>query len=78
MNIMNMPGFTAENSIYKTRGRYCMSTAFDSQNASANVQPALPRICGVLSELLWGAYNEGAYNMGEFWQNVMEGAGCFR
>lgn len=54
-----------------------MATTFDAQNASANVQPALPRICGVLSELVWGAYNEGAYNRGEFWLNVMEGAGCF-
>lgn len=73
-----MPGFTAENSIYKTKERYCMATAFDSQNASANVQPALSRICDVLSELVWAAYNEGAYNRGEFWLNVMERASCFR
>jgi hypothetical protein len=59
---MNMPGFTAENSIYETRGRYRMATAFDSQNASADVQPALPKICGVLSELVWAAY--AAYNEG--------------
>jgi len=78
MNTMNMPGFTAENSIHKTREGYCMTTAFDAQNASANVQPALPRICDALAELVWGAYNEGAYNRGEFWSNVMERAGCFR
>lgn len=75
--IMNMPGFTAENSIYDTLGRFCMATAFDSQNTSANVQPALPKICHVLAELVWGAYNEGAYNRAEFWGNVMERAGCF-
>ena len=77
MNNMNMPGFTAENSIYENRGRYGMATAFDSQNASANVQPAVRRLCEVLSELTWGAYNEGAYNRAEFWGNVMESAGCF-
>ncbi len=78
MNTMNMPGFTADNSIHKTSERYYMATAFDSQNAPANVQPALPRICDVLAELVWGAYNEGAYNRGEFWLNVMERGGCFR
>ncbi len=77
MNTMNMPAFTAENSIYKSEGRYCMATAFDSQNASTNVQPALPRICDRLSELVWDAYNEGAYNRSEFWSNVMERVGCF-
>jgi len=55
-----------------------MHTAFNFQTDSANVQPALPRICGVISELVWNAYNEGAYNRGEFWLNVMETAGCFR
>lgn len=77
MNSMNMPGFTAENSIYETSVRYCMATAFDSQNASANIQPAVRKLCDVLAELTWGAFNEGAYNRGEFWGNVMESAGCF-
>jgi len=75
---MNMPVFTAYNAIHKTSELYYMATAFDSQNAPANVQPALPRICDVLAELVWGAYNEGAYNRGEFWLNVMERGGCFR
>ena len=78
MNTMNMPGFTADESIGIASGRYCMAAARDSQIASANVQPALPRVCDWLSERVWSAHNEGAYNRGEFWLNVMESAGCFR
>jgi hypothetical protein len=78
MNTINMPRFTAENSIYKTNEHHCMANAFDSQNTSTIVQPALPKVCDLLSELTWGAYNEGAYNRGEFLSNVMERAGCFR
>jgi hypothetical protein len=74
---VNMPGFTAENSIYKTRRRYCMAAAFDSQNASANVQPALPRICNVLQKMSWNAYFRGDYELGEVLNYVMKGAGCF-
>ena len=74
---MNMPGFTAENSLYVASEAYGMTTAFDGQDISASVQPALPRLCHVLSELVWGAYNEGAYNRAEFWGNVMDSAGCF-
>ena len=77
MSTMNMPGFTAENSIYEAKGHYLLTTTFDTQDVLANVQPALPRICDVVAELVWGAYNEGAYNRGEFWLNVMERAGCF-
>ena len=75
---MNIPGFSAENSIYETGRRYYLATAFDSQNTSANVQPALPKICDVLAELVWAGYNEGAYNRAEFWLNVMDRGGCFR
>ncbi len=74
--MMNMPGFTAENSLYVARELYGAASAFDGPTA-ATVEPALPRICHVLSELVWGAYNEGAYNRAEFWENVMESAGCF-
>ncbi|MEZ4620153.1 MAG: hypothetical protein R2867_32250 [Caldilineaceae bacterium] len=77
MNTMSLPGFTAENSIYVTQGHYSMTTAFDTQNASTNVQPALPQICDVLAERVWAAYNEGAYHRGEFWLKAMERAGCF-
>jgi len=72
---MNMPGFTAENSLYTTRETY--EAAFIGQDASAGVQPAVRRLCDVLAELVWGAYNEGAYNRAEFWDNVMDSAGCF-
>lgn len=74
---MNLPGFTAENSIDASRRSYRLATDFDFQNNPANVRPALARICDVLSELVWGAYNEGAYNRAEFWSNVMGRAGCF-
>ena len=72
---MNMPGFTAENSLYRARETY--EAAFVGQDASASVQPAVRRLCDVLAELVWGAYNEGAYNRAEFWDNVMDSAGCF-
>ena len=73
---MNMPGFTAENSLYVARESYGVATTFDGQT-SASVQPAVRRLCDVLAELVWGAYNEGAYNRAEFWGNVMGRAGCF-
>lgn len=78
MNTKNsLPGFTAEDSIDASRRPYRLTTDVDFQNSPASVQPALRRICFVLSELVWGAYNEGAYNRAEFWSNVMERAGCF-
>lgn len=74
---MNMPGFTAENSLYVAREAYEIVSAFDGQDTSQSVQPAVRKLCDVLSELVWGAYNEGAYNRAEFWGNVMDKAGCF-
>lgn len=73
--MMNMPGFTAENSLYVATESY--GVAFVGGDTSASVQPAVRRLCDVLAELVWGAYNEGAYNRGEFWGNVMDAAGCF-
>jgi hypothetical protein len=71
---MNMPGFTAENSINKTRGRYCMSTAFDSQSASANVQPAFPRqYCRVFLNNAFAAAESGNDPWAEFWISAFEG-----
>ena len=67
---MNMPGFTAENSLYRAGENY--GAAFVGQDASASVQPAVRRLCDVLAELVWGAYNRA-----EFWDNVMDSAGCF-
>jgi hypothetical protein len=75
---MNIPGFTAAGPIGNAGGHYSMATVHDLQIASTSVEPALPRVCDWLSERVWGAYNEGAYNRGEFWLNVMERAGCFR
>ena len=42
MNTMNMPGFTAEQSLYKTSGRYQMTSSTHRVKLNANlVQPAL-------------------------------------
>lgn len=47
---MNMPGFTAENSLSRRSGRYCLSSV-TSFSASAAIQPAFsltapePRRC---------------------------------
>ena len=73
-----LPGFTAEASLYQTGGLYCMATAFNSQNASANVQPAArPSICGVLHKMSWNAYFARNFELVEVLGNAMEGAGCF-
>jgi len=77
VNEMSMPGFSAEHSIYEIRSRHWMATACDSQNSSTNVEPALPRICGVLHKMSWNAYFAGDYGLVEVLGHVMEGAGCF-
>lgn len=42
MNIMNMPGFTAETSLYKTSGRYLGTSSTHRVELNANlVQPSL-------------------------------------
>ncbi len=77
MYTTTMPGFTGQNSIC-SKGRYSAVTGLDFGNSLTHVQPALPNLCDVLGELVWGAYNEGAYNRAQFWYNVMDSAGCFR
>lgn len=49
MNNINMPGFTAENSLHKSRTQYHMS-ATRFLVAKANVQPALTRKEGLRQE----------------------------
>jgi hypothetical protein len=78
MATTRLPGFTADHAISGSMQPYGPIAALHSPDTTGTVQPALPRICDTLSELVWGAYNEGAYNRGEFWLNVMERAGCFR
>ena len=78
MNTTSMPGFTAENSIYWSRGRYCKVTVVQATNTSAIVQPAMPKICYALEDRLFEAYNAGYYSTAEFWQNIMEAVGCFK
>ncbi len=41
MNTMNMPGFTAQASLYKRRGRYGMIASGDAALAKQAVAPAL-------------------------------------
>jgi hypothetical protein len=76
---MNIPGFTAEKSLLQAKNCRRTATAFDTENILGNIQPAAInlRLCDWLSERVWGAYNEGAFNRAEFWGNVMDHAGCF-
>jgi hypothetical protein len=71
-----MPGFTAEASLYRTGGLYCMATAFNSQNASANVQPAIrpDRFCRQALHA-WSVADPGS-GWEEFWMGAYIGAGC--
>jgi hypothetical protein len=42
MNKMNMPGFTAETSLYKTSGHYYRLGTLDANKGSGEVLPQLP------------------------------------
>jgi hypothetical protein len=74
VNEMEMPGFTAENSIYNTKGGYCMATAYDSRNGSANVQPArksgFPAHCRPFLHAALAAQDD---LWAEFWWGALEG-----
>lgn len=76
MSKLALPGFTAEAALLGARN-YRGFTDLNSRNNHGHVQPALPKLCDALSELVWGAYNEGAYNRAQFWYNVMDSVGCF-
>jgi len=80
MKTMKMPGFTAESSIYKTNWRYCMATAFDSQNAFANVQPAHTRDAGPRCAALWNLVDDARDRRDwlamDFFLGAVRGAGC--
>jgi hypothetical protein len=40
---MNMPGFTAEASLYRTSGRYQMAGNYEGPETSEQILPQLPR-----------------------------------
>jgi hypothetical protein len=74
---VNIPSFTAENSIYKSKGRYCMAAAFGSQNTSANVQPAIRyRHCERFMHAFTNAIQNDDWLEATFWINAWDGAGC--
>ena len=74
MSTMNMPGFTAENSIYETKGCYRMAAAFDSQNASASVQPAFPRqYCRAFLHAAFDAADRGDAAWSEYFYGAFIG-----
>lgn len=77
MATTRLPGFTADHAISGSMRFQGGAAGLHASDATGTVQPALPRICDTLAELVWGAYNEGAYNRGEFWLKVMDRAGCF-
>lgn len=76
MNASNMPGFTAENAIFKTMARYNMVRV--PRDCPAQIQPAMRNTCEVLAGLLWAAYLGGSNTAAQFFYDAMEGAGCFR
>jgi hypothetical protein len=76
--VIKMPGFTAENAIFKTKTRSRFVHNFNCKSNSAYVQPALPNLCDVLHDMSWNAYYEGNYGLVEIVNAMMEGAGCFR
>jgi hypothetical protein len=76
MNTMNMPRFTAENSVYATRERYC-TAVFDSLDTSANVQPAMSiRECRSILRESMDAFGRGDRGMASFLVGFWRGAGC--
>ncbi len=78
MNATNMPGFTAENAIYKIKTRYHFADNLNSQGNTRYVQPAVLNLCDVLHDMSWEAYYAHNYGLGELINSMMEGAGCFR
>jgi hypothetical protein len=46
MNTMNMPGFTAEASLYKASERYSMARTVDAMANDQKILPQRIRICG--------------------------------
>ena len=73
MSTMNIPGFTAENSIYETKGRYRIAVAFDSQNASATVQPADTYECHMMLHKALSAIDAGDIEWAYFWRGAYLG-----
>jgi hypothetical protein len=71
---MSLPGFTAEASL-QIKGLYCMATAYNPQNASANVQPAArPRYCKQFALASLDAYERGDDGWAAFWGGAWVGA----
>ena len=76
MNASNIPGFTAENAIFKSPARYSGAGGFDSQSDQACVQPAVEDICDILYDMLLPLPSGGAAE--RFIIGAMFGAGCFQ
>jgi hypothetical protein len=60
MKTINIPGFTAEDSLYKSRTQYNMSaTRFLA--AKADIRPQRPDVCGPLENDIQEALNDAGY-----------------
>jgi len=71
MTRINVPGFTAEKSIYKTTAHYGMTVGFD-QVGTANVQPAARPYCRPLYNLGREAVLNGDDLLAEFFLSAWE------
>lgn len=76
MNTMNIPGFTADASFFKTAG-FGMATVALSENNTDSVQPAMRASCVILFRL-WADSEvyENSYGQA-FFLGALLGAGCF-
>ena len=78
MNAMNMPGFSAEASLYKTSGSYRLSAG---QANYAGPQMALPQLankhCRPFLHALFDAVDRGDDAWASYWLGAWEGCSNF-
>jgi hypothetical protein len=75
MNTLNMPGFTAEDSLYISNLSYRQVST--TANAPLVIQPAAIHVCNRLGQASWDAYSQGDYDKVQFIDFLMTLAGCF-
>lgn len=75
MNMLDIPGFNAEASLYRSNLSYHQVSA--TANAPLAFQPAAINICNRLGKASWDAYSQGDYDTVQFIDFLMTLAGCF-
>lgn len=76
MTTTNMPGYTADASLYKMTG-FGRATITLSQDTAESVQPAMRASCVILDRLLANSIVYGNPYQQAFFTGAMLGAGCF-